>query len=188
MKRSVLILAAVLVAASFAAVSAQEKMAPGAHECKATALDAETKVAFEKLKLQYKLAVVDLKAEQEKLHEELMNELMSEETSSKSIDKLVKALDANHGKMMEAKMDYMLKVKKLMPADHFKAFLHKQYMMKGHGGMSCAAAGPGHKCGDSCSRKMSGCSKAGMKGHACTSACRTSEKPSCKVPCRKAAE
>jgi len=188
MKRFVLVLAVVLLAASFTALSAQEKMAPGTHECKTTALDPETKVAFEKLKLQHKLSVVDIKAEQDKLHEELMKELMNDETSSKSIDKLVKELDANHGKMLEAKMDYILKVKKLLPADHFKMFLKNQHGMMGSCGKSCCSEGAGRMGGGSCAGKPAGCSMAGMKGHECTSACKTPAKMECKTPCKKVSE
>jgi hypothetical protein len=177
MKKFAALLAVVLLVVSFVSISAQEK-AP----CSSTAVDSETKVKFQKLKLQYELDMVDLNAEKDGLHKSLMTELLSEETSKKNIDKIAKSINTNQGKMLKAKMSYLLKVKDVLPADHYKKFL-----MKGHG---CA---PGCKkpccstkasgCKSSCSSHgASKCSKAGTDGHTWTSAC-TSASAGCETPC-----
>ena len=181
MKKFAVLFAVVLLAVSFVSISAQEK-APSSSACKSTAIDSETKVKFQKLKLQYELDMVDLNAEKETLHKEMMTELLSEETSKKSIDKITKSINTNQGKMLKAKTSYLLKVKDILPADHYKKFL-----MKGHG---CA---PGCKkpccakktsgCKSSCSSKgASKCSKAGTDGHTCTSVCKTAS-AGCATPC-----
>jgi hypothetical protein len=173
MKKFAALLAVVLLVVSFVSISAQEK----------AAVDSETKVKFQKLKLQYELDMVDLNAEKDGLHKSMMTELLSEETSKKNIDKIAKSINTNQGKMLKAKMSYLLKVKDVLPADHYKKFL-----MKGHG---CA---PGCKkpccstkasgCKSSCSSHgASKCSKAGTDGHTCTSAC-TSASAGCETPCK----
>ena len=123
--------------------------------------------------------MVDLNAEKGKLHDTLMAELMKEDASSKSIDKIAKSINTNRGKALSLKMDYLLKVKKVLPPDHFKAFI-----TKGHKGQSCA---PGCKkpC---CATKSTGCKgaskcpMAGTEGHKCTDACKTGSH--CKTPCK----
>ena len=179
MKKFAALLAVVILVVSFVSISAQEK-AP----CSSTAVDSETKVKFQKLKLQYELDMVDINAEKDALHKSLMTELLSEETSKKNLDKIAKSINTNQGKMLKAKMSYLLKVKDVLPADHYKKFL-----MKGHG---CA---PGCKkpccstkasgCKSSCSSKgASKCSKAGTEGHTCTDACKTaSASEHCETPC-----
>ena len=183
MKKFAALLAVVLLVVSFASISAQETEVKKAH-CMSTAIDSETKVKFQKLKLQYELDMVDLKAEKETLHKSLMTELLKEDTSKKSIDKIAKSINANQGKMLSAKMSYLLKVKDVLPADHYKKF-----MMKGHGcapgcKKSCCATKTSG-CKSSCSSKgASKCSMAGAKGHTCTAACASASK-GCATPCVK---
>ncbi len=179
-KFAALFIVAILVV-SFASVSAQEKKAC-ASSCKSTALDSETKVKVEKLKLQYELDMVDVDAEKGKLHEALMAELMKEDASSKSIDKIAKSINTNRSKALSLKMDYLLKVKKTVPPEYFNKFI-----TKGHGcapGCTkpcCAKKSSG--CKSSCSSKgASKCSKAGTEGHTCTSACTTAS-AGCSTPC-----
>ena len=188
MKRFAALLAIVLLVVSFASISAQEKEAPKADDSKCTAVDSETKVKFQKLKLQYELEMVDLKAEKETIHKEMMEELLKEDTSTKTLEKLGKSMNSLQYKMHKAKMDYVLKVKKILPADHWKAFLTKQ-----HGGSHGCA--PGCKkpccatktsgCKSSCSTSASKCSMAGTKGHTCTTACASASTKGCKTPCVK---
>jgi hypothetical protein len=200
MKRFALLIIAVMLAVTFNAASAEEKAAPEASKCKksSTCLDSATKVEFEKLKLKYELSVVDLNAEKKQIQEALMKELASEEMSKKSIDKLVKSMNANHAKLLDAKMDYVLKVKKVLPPDHFNKFLHKQHAKKSScscsccssGSCSCCKRGSGcshgtaHKCSSSCAHKSASCPMAGTKGHSCTSACTTAAKTGCKATCK----
>lgn len=187
MKKFAALLAVVLLVVSFASISAQEKevkKAPCSSTCKSTAIDSETKVKFQKLKLQYELDTVDLNAEKKALHKSMMTELLNEETSKKSLDKIVKSINTNQSKMLSAKMSYLLKVKEILPADHYKKFL-----MKGHGHgcepgckKSCCTSKSAHKCGSSCSHGASKCSKAGTAGHTCTDACKTAS-AGCETPC-----
>lgn len=181
MKKFAMLFAVVLLVVSFVSISAQEK-APCSSTCKSTAVDSETKVKFQKLKLQYELDTVDLNAEKKTLHKSLMTELLNEETSKKSLDKIVKSINTNQSKMINAKMSYLLKVKDVLPADHFKKFL-----MKGHGCAPgckkpcCATKSTG--CKSSCSSKgASKCSSAGTAGHTCSSSCTTAS-AGCETPC-----
>jgi len=196
MKKFAVLFAVVLLAVSFVSISAQEK-APCASACKSTAIDSETKVKFQKLKLQYELDMVDLNAEKETLHKAMMTELLNEETSKKSIDKIAKSINTNQGKMIKAKMSYLLKVKDVLPADHYKKFLMKSscHGMKGHGHNGCepgckkpccASKASGCKSKSAgCSKGASKCSSAGLKGHTCTDACKTASAKSahCETPC-----
>jgi hypothetical protein len=180
-KFAALFIVAVLVV-SFVSVSAQEKKSC-ASSCKSTALDSETKVKVEKLKLQYELDTVDLKAEKDQLKKSLMTELMKEDASSKSIDKIVKAMNTNHSKSLNLKMDYLLKVKKVLPADHFDKFIMKgQGCAPGCRKPCCATKSTGCKSSSGCSKSASKCSKAGTAGHTCTSSCKTAS-AGCETPC-----
>ncbi len=178
--------AVLLLLAVVTVVSAQEKEVPAADPCKMTAVDSDTRVKVQKLKLQYELAMVDLKAEKEAIHEEMMAELLKEESSTKTMEKLGKSMNSVQLKMYKAKIDYVLKVKKVLPADHWKIFLNKQSCAKvtGH-----SHGQVGHKCDASCthgSYSAGKCSMAGTKGHICSVACRPSAAHTgCKTPCVK---
>jgi len=117
--------------------------------------------------------MVDLKAEKEALHKEFMTELIKEDASKKNIDKIAKSMNSNQGKMLKAKTAYLLKVKDVLPADHYKKFLMKGYGC-GSGCKKSCCAPKAHGCKSSCSSHgASKCSSAGAKGHTCTSACKT---------------
>jgi len=187
MKRFAVLLAVLLLFVTVTAVSAQEKQAPGADPCKSAAIDSETKVKIQKLKLQYELDMVDLQAEKDKIHQEIMAELLGETPSTKTIEKLGKSMNGIQHKMFKIKMDYMLKAKKVVPADHWKVFLSKQHHGAGAGGgKACCATTAGHKCSSSCTHGSARCSMAGTKGHVCTTACtHPAAKTGCKTPCVK---
>ena len=182
MKRSASLIVVLLLIATVTVISAQEKEAPGAEPC--ASIDSETKVKVQKLKLQYELDMVDLNAEKVKIHEEMMAELLKEESSTKTIEKLGKSMNSVQHKMYKAKMDYVLKVKKVLPADHWKMFLNKQSCAKvtGH-----SHGQVGHKCDASCthgSHSAGKCPLAGTRGHICTVACKPAG-TGCKIPCVK---
>ena len=126
----------------------------------------EQHVKLEKLKLQYKLDNVDLKAEAKKLHAELHMELLKEDANRKSIDKLSKALMAVKAKMHDNRIDLSLAIKKLFTADQWKMYIKTQCCAMGCGGdCSCSH---GCKCGGGagCSQgKGMGCSQG--KGMGC---------------------
>ncbi len=195
MKRFAALIAVLLLVTAFTAISAQEKEVPKAEPC--TAIDSETKVKVQKLKLHYELAMVDLKAEKGKIHEEMMAELLKEESSTKTIEKLGKSMNGVQYKMHKAKIDYILKVKKVLPADHWKMFLHKQHAAGvGHGkgyphgtaakGCCPMTGAAGHKCGPGSAHDSAKCPMAGTKGHICTAACTHSAPGAgCEIPCVK---
>jgi hypothetical protein len=195
MKRFAVILAVLLLFVTITVVSAQEKEVPKAEKCGSTAIDSETKVKLEKLKLQYKLDMVDLEAEKGKLHEAVMAEFMKDEPSRKSIEKMAKDVDGIKAKMHRVKMDYMFKVRGLLTADQFKAFLHHRDGCScsccSSGKCSCGGAGckhgsTGHKCKSSCKSSSAKCPMAGTEGHTCTAACTSpGAKTGCKTPCVK---
>jgi hypothetical protein len=173
MKRFASLIAVLLLVAAVTAISAQEKEVPAAEPCEA--IDSETKVKVQKLRLEYELSMVDLKAEKGKLHEEMMAELLKEESSTKTIEKLGKSMNAVQYKMHKAKIDYILNVKKVLPADHWKAFLNKKHAEgMGHGGYPHGTAAK--KC----------CPMMGAAGHKCTTACtHSAPRTGCKTPCVK---
>jgi hypothetical protein len=197
MKKFAALLTVVLIFVSFVTISAQEtevKKAPCKSTGKMAALDSETKVKLEKLKLQYKLDMVDLEAEKAKLHEAVMAEFMKDEPSKKAIEKIAKDVDGVKAKMHKIKMDYLWKTRQLLTPDQFKTFIHKY-----HEGCSCSCCSSGkcscggsgckhgsasHKCSSSCKSGSSKCSMAGVDGHTCSSACTSSgAKTGCKTPC-----
>ena len=196
MKRFASLIVVLLLIATVTVISAQEKEVPGAEPC--ASIDSETKVKVQKLKLQYELEMVDLNAEKGKIHEEMMTELLKEESSTKTIEKLGKSMNGVQYKMHKAKIGYILKVKKVLPADHWKAFLTKHHHGAGAGhGMGyshgsaakgcCPQAGTaGHKYSSSCTHGAARCPLAGTKGHTCTVACtHPAAKTGCKTPCVK---
>ena len=182
MKRLAALTAVLLLIAVVTVVSAQEKEAPAADHCKMTAIDSETKVKFQKLKLQYELDMVDLKAEKEKIHKEMMAELLKEDSSTKTIEKLGKSMNGIQYKMHKAKIDYILKVKKVLPADHWKMFLDKHACSARATGHSHGSAG--HKCDSNCTHGTAKCPKVGTRGHTCTAACtHSAARAGCATPC-----
>jgi len=196
MKRLASLIVVLLLIATVTVISAQEKEAPGAEPC--ASIDSETKVKVQKLKLQYELDMVDLNAEKGKIHEEMMAELLKEEASTKTIEKLGKSMNGVQYKMHKAKIDYILKVKKVLPADHWKAFLTRQHYGAGAGhGKGCShgstakaccpkTGSAGHKCSSSCTHGAAKCSLSGTRGHTCTVACtHPTAKTGCKTPCVK---
>jgi hypothetical protein len=153
-----------LVLAMPALVYSQEEAKP---VCKKSAqLDKDVMIKLEKLNLQHKLDVFDLKAEKGKIHEAMMAELMKDEPSRKEIDKLFKSMNGVNSKLHKIKVDYLLKVKGILPADHWKLFLSKH-----HGsGCSCSGCESGCHCkgmtgkGGSCMEKCGSGMKIKMKG------------------------
>jgi len=193
MKKFAVLLAVLLMAVSSMVLSAQEKAAPETH-CKSMApLDQETRVKLEKLKLQYKLAMVDLDAEKETIQKGMMEELLKAESSPKALEKLGKSMNALQYKMHQAKMDYLLGAKAVLPAEHWEGFLMKQHAAGSACRKACCAMGAGYEksagCARSagCSMSAGKCAMAGKEGHKCTDACKTSGTGAgCKVPCEKA--
>jgi hypothetical protein len=186
MKKFAALLLVVLLAVSFVSISAQEKEAPKAGHCKSTALDSETKVQVEKLKLQYKLTMVDLNAEKETIQKGMMEELLKEETSPKAIEKLGKSMNALQYKMHQAKIDYVLSVKAVLPAEHWEGFLMKQHAAGMGCQKACCAKSAGCEKAAGCAKSAGMCSMEGEKGHKCTEACKTSDAGAgCATPCAK---
>jgi len=184
MKRFAALTSVLLLLAVVTVVSAQEKEAPAADHCNMTAIDSETRVKVQKLKLQYELAMVDLKADKEKIHEEIMAELLKKESSTKTIEKLGKSINSVQDKMYKAKMDYVLKVKKVLPADHYKMFLTKSHGCAPGCTKPCCSTSAGHKGSMGCSHSAGKCPLAGTRGHICTVACKPAG-TGCKIPCVK---
>jgi hypothetical protein len=195
MKKLAVLVVVLLLAVTATAVSAQEKEVHKESSCKSSSIDSETKVKLEKLKLQYELAMVDLDAEKEKIHGEIMAELMKEAPSTKTLEKLGKSASDVKYKMFKTKIDYALKVKKVLPADYWKGFLHKYHGgshscgcgCHGCKGSSCCSGGKaGHKCGSGCTHGSSCSIPAGAKGHTCTPECtHSSAGAGCETTCVK---
>jgi hypothetical protein len=142
--------------------------------CKKTVqIDKAVKLKLEKLNLQHKLDNFDLNAKQEKIKEEMMAELMKEEPSRKAIDKLYDDLAAVKGKLYKNKIDHLLEVKKLLPADHWELYLQKHHGSKCSCGESGRCSHCGQKHGSSCCSGHGSCSHMGCgqmeKGHKCGS-------------------
>lgn len=114
-------------------------------EKKGLDLDAEQHFTIEKLKLEFKLANIDIRAEQMKMRMQIKEELLKEEPSRKAIDKFSKTIAANREKMQKNHIDHALEIKKVLKPEQWKMFLahHWDGMGMGHGGMEHGARGCG---------------------------------------------
>ena len=115
-------------------------------------LTAEQKVEMEKLKLEHKLAGVDIRAEQAKLRLEMKKEMMKDDPSRKALEKLAKGIAANREKMQMMRIEHMLDVRKMLSADQWKIFVSHHYDRKGRmGDRGCRHGVKGdrqHRCHD----------------------------------------
>ena len=122
------------------------------HCAKGLDLTAEQKVKMEKLKLEHKLAGVDVRAEQAALRLEMKKEMMKEEPSRKALEKYAKSLAANREKMQMMRIDHLLDVRKVLNAEQWKIFVEHHYDRKGRmGERGCRSGmrgGRDHKCHD----------------------------------------
>lgn len=120
------------------------------HKC--LDLTAEQKVEMEKLKLEHKLAGVDIRAEQAKLRLEIKEEMMKEEPSKKALEKLAKSIAANREKMQMMRIDHMLDVRKVLSPEQWKVFVAHHYDRMGRmGERGCRDGKRGdraHRCHD----------------------------------------
>lgn len=91
-----------------------------AHAC--LDLTAEQKVAMEKLKLEHRLAGVDIRAEQAKLRLQMKEEMMKDEPSRKALEKLAKGIAANSEKLQMMRIGHMLDMRKLLTPEQWKIF------------------------------------------------------------------
>jgi Spy/CpxP family protein refolding chaperone len=110
------------------------------HEGKGMNLDPEQKLAIEKLKLEHKLANIDIKAEQMKLKEQIKEELLKDEPSKKAIEGYMKKIAANREKMQKSRLDHALEVKKVLSPEQWKMFVEHHWDGMGrmdHGKCGC---------------------------------------------------
>ncbi len=114
------------------------------HGEKGLGLDPDQKLAIEKLKLEHKLANIDIKAEQMKLRKQIKEELLKDEPSRKTIDSYIKKIAANREKTQMNGIDHVMKVKKVLKPEQWKMFITHHW--KNMGG--------DHQCRD---RGMMGC-------------------------------
>ena len=113
-------------------------------EYKRTCLDLDDaqKAKLHELKYQLQVAVIDLKADLQKLELEIKHEMMKDEPSKKAVDKLVTDIFATKAKMKKLHIDLAFKAKEFLKPEQWKKFI-KQHMQKGHGGKGCCGSG-GH--------------------------------------------
>lgn len=149
MKRYASVLLAIVFVLTAVTFANAQKKCEGAGEMMVSPLDPEVKTAVQKLDLQYKLDSIDLKAEQMKLHDQMSEELMKDEPSAKALDKIYQDMSAVRAKMHKVTVAHLLAVKKVLPKDHWTAYLKKH-----HDGGCCAMGG--------------GCMKGGMMKGCCT--------------------
>lgn len=114
-------------------------------EKKGLDLDPGQQLTIEKLKLEFRLANIDIRAEQMKMRMQIKEELLKEETSRKAIDKYSKAIASNREKMQKNRIDHALEIKKVLKPEQWKMFVvhHWDGMGMGHGGMGHGARGYG---------------------------------------------
>lgn len=147
-------------------------------------LDEAQKAQLHELKYELKLAVIDLKADLQKLKLELKYEMMKDEPAKKTVDKLVTDIGATQTKMKKLHIDLAFKAKKILKPEQWKKFI-KQHMQKGRRGSGGCCSPGGHSgmhqkrmrilrggagCGSQCGPGYgSGCGpgRGSGKGHKC---------------------
>jgi Spy/CpxP family protein refolding chaperone len=133
------------------------------HGGKGLNLDPDQKLAIEKLKLEHKLANIDIKAEQMKLKEQIKEELLKDEPSRKTIEGYMKKIAANREKMQKSHLDHALEAKKVLSPEQWKMFVTHHW--DGMGRMDHGMGG-GCRCGMCAPKGMGMKGGCGMKGHA----------------------
>jgi hypothetical protein len=192
MKRFAALLVAVLFVMAAASVATAQKKCEGTGEMTVAPLEPEVKTAVQKLALQYKLDTIDLKAEQMKLHEAMAGELMKDEPSAKALDKIYQDMSAVRAKMHTITIAHLLAVKKVLPKEHWSAYLKK------HQGAGCCHMDGGctmdgaHK---GCCEHGAACTKGGccmhggegctMKAPAKSGCAGAAGAAGCSIPCVK---
>lgn len=120
------------------------------YEKKGLDLDPEQYLTIEKLKLEFRLANIDIRAEQMKMRMQIKEELLKEEPSRKAIDKHSKAIAANREKIQKNRIDHALEIKKVLNPEQWKMFVAHHWDGMG-GDHSCKGSG------------MKGCRQGGMR-------------------------
>jgi len=182
MKKGLIILVALSIALLMGAsmLIAQEKASvekeKGMHG-KEMKLTDEQKAKIEDMKMSFRLKMIDLKAEREKLGIMLKKEMMKPEPVMKDIEVVVKKMSAVRERIMLAAIEQKLAMRKLIGPDACKSMHPGMGMgcgMAGMQGMSCCdeendcpmmrgeGRGMGEGCGMPAKRMMR------MKGSGCT--------------------
>jgi Spy/CpxP family protein refolding chaperone len=151
MKKGLMILVALSVALVMGAsmLVAQEKSCGDKEKgtCKKEMkLTDEQKAKVEDMKMTFRLKMIDLKADQEKLGIALKKEMMKPEPAMKDIEVVVKKMSAVREQIQLARIGHMLAMRKLLGPDVFKGMHGGMGMgcgMMGMEGMSCCDEGRG---------------------------------------------
>ena len=165
MKRFALPLLIVFFAAVAATVivSAGEMHAAEKGEKKMSPLPVEVKSQVEKLNLQHRLDNIDLNARRMELRGQMKEELLKAKPDAKALEKIAKEMDGVRAKLHRQKIEHLLKVKQVLPEEHWKVFLHKQCgSFAGcccmHGAAGCRHGKAGCTCGMAdCPHGAAGC-------------------------------
>lgn len=145
MKKGLLVLVALSIALLMGAsmLVAQEKACAGMEKgtCKnEMKLTDEQKAKIEDMKMSFRLKMIDLKAEREKLGIMLKKEMMKPEPAMKDIEVVVKKMSAVREQIQLAGIGHMLAMRKILGPDAFKSMHGGMGMgcgMEGMRGMSC---------------------------------------------------
>lgn len=160
MKKGLLVLVALSIALLMGAsmLVAQEKACAGMEKgtCKKEMkLTDEQKAKIEDMKMSFRLKMIDLKAEREKLGIMLKKEMMKPEPVMKDIEVVVKKMSAVRERIMLAAIEQKLAMRKLIGPEAFKSM---------HGGMGMGCGMEGMR-GMSCCDEQEGCMM--MRGEGC---------------------
>jgi hypothetical protein len=147
MKKGLMILVALSIALLMGAsmLIAQEKAAAEKEKgsCgKEMKLTAEQKAKVEEIKMNFRMTMIDLKAEREKLGIALKKEMMKPEPAMQDIEGIVKKMSAVREKIQLAGIECMLTCRKLLGPDACKGMKPGMGMGRGMAGM------PGMSCGE----------------------------------------
>ena len=160
MKKGLIILVALSIALLMGAsmLIAQEKASvekeKGMHG-KEMKLTDEQKAKIEDMKMSFRLKMIDLKAEREKLGIMLKKEMMKPEPLMKDIEVVVKKMSAVREQIQLAGIGHMLAMRKIIGPEAFKSM---------HGGMGMGCGMEGMR-GMSCGEEEEGCMM--MRGEGC---------------------
>jgi Spy/CpxP family protein refolding chaperone len=142
MKKGLLVLVALSIALLMGAsmLVAQEKACAGMGKgtCKKEMkLTDEQKAKIEDMKMSFRLKMIDLKAEREKLGIMLKKEMMKPEPVMKDIEVVVKKMSAVREQIQLARIGHMLAMRKIIGPEAFKSMHGGMGMGCGMEGMSC---------------------------------------------------
>lgn len=157
MRKNILIITVLAMVLVFpVAVCAQEDPKPLKRGTRDLGLDAEQMEKLEKLRMAHRLAMIDLRAEQQKLRLEMKMELTGDEPDEAALTRIVEKIGAVREKIAKQRIEHFLGARKILNDEQWKKFIRRHHDGMGRRGRGHGKMGRGPR-GMRGGRGMMGC-------------------------------